>query len=511
MTHEIGGEGIKIETLIKIAYNHEKVRLSKEAKKRVRDSQNILEKLIQSDEKIYGVTTGVGVWEKVSVKGQNEELQKRVILSHMTGTGELLTEDEVRAGMVLRANMIAKGYSAVRLIILETLVEMLNRNVVPVVYQRGSLGTSGDLVPLAHIAAVMMGEGEAFYEGKRMRGKKAMEKAGIPLQKFSLRDGLGLINGTSLSTGMGGLAIADGFRLFKNALLASAMTLDGLQSPHEPFDPKIHSLRPFQGQKTVADNIRKLRTPKSALRNQKTQDAFSLRCIPQVLGPSLDAFHYAKDQIEIEMNSASDNPLFFTPTKEESKTSVSLVRGRSPKYLSGGNFHGQSVAIAMDLFSIAMAEIGSLSERHTNRLLNPNLSGLPGFLVEKPGLNSGLMLLQYTAADLVTENRLLAQPVVIDNASVSADQEDHVSMASLSSQKARKIVENVKSLLAIELLCAAQALSLSSKAAYETIRKVIPKITNDRPLSPDIEKVWNLIEKNVIVEGVEKKIGSLKE
>ena len=516
----IEGEKMSLGTLVKVARGYEKVKLTSEVKKRVSASQRLLERLLHTDKRIYGVTTGVGIWEKIPLEGQHEELQKRVILSHMTGAGDPIREEEVRAAMVLRANVIAKGYSAVRLEVLETLLAMLNQNVVPVVFQKGSLGTSGDLVPLAHIAAVIMGEGEACYEGKRRKGRKAMEKAGIPYQKFALRDGMGLINGTSISTGIGGMALYDGFGLFNNALIASAMTVDSLQSSLDPFDPKIHSLRPYRGQGVVAKTLRKLlKNPASSIQHpasRKAQDAFSLRCIPQVLGASLDAFQYAKEQLEIEMNSASDNPLFIPSTF--SKSSIQHPASNI-QFLSGGNFHGQSVAIALDLFAIAMAEVGSLSERHINRLLNPNLSGLPGFLVEKPGLNTGLMLLQYTACDLVSENKILAHPAVTDNASVSADQEDHVSMASLSARKARTIVENVKTILAIQFICSAQAMEfrevsevgMGTKAAYQAIRRVVPKLINDRPLSPDIEKIRRLIEENGIMEAVENEIGKIKE
>jgi histidine ammonia-lyase len=399
--------------------------------------------------------------------------------------------------------VLAKGYSAVRLITVETLVKMMNQNVIPAVNEKGSVGTSGDLSPLSQIAEVVMGEGRAFYRGELMRGGKALEKAGIKPVKLGLKEGLGLINGTQMFTGCGALRLYQAERLIKNAIIASAMSADALRTPVRAYDRRIHEVRPYNGQNIVAANMRKLlKGSKLTGMAGKVQDAYSLRCIPQVYGPSVDAYFYSREQIEIEMNSVVDNPLFFSKEK---------------KQLACGNFHGQPGTFALDFMAIAVSELGGLSERHINRLMNPNLNlGLPAFLVKGEGLNSGLMVAQYTAASLCSENKMLSHPAVVDNFSMAADQEDHVCMGPISARKLKEIIWNVTNVLAIEMMSAAQAFDLldgapgaGTQAAWKEIRKVVRPLKKDRVLWPDIQAIAEKIANCDILDAVENKVGPI--
>jgi histidine ammonia-lyase len=504
MTIQIDGGSLTIEKVREVARNHAKVSLTPKARKAVSKCRSTVEQLVAEGQLIYGVTTGIGELARVHVPPEiGEELQKRIVYSHSAGVGDFFEEEEVRAGMLLRANTLAKGYSAVRLSTLETLIEMINKGVVPAVNEKGSVGTSGDLSPLSQVAEVVMGEGRAFYKGKLMSGKKAMEKAGIKPVRLSFKEGLGLINGSQMFTGHAALRLYDSIRLVKNAMIASAMSADALRTPLRGFDKRIHAVRPYNGQNVVAANLRKLlKGSKLVEACGKVQDAYSLRCIPQIYGPSVDALHYVRQQIEIEMNSVADNPLFFADEKVQ---------------LACGNFHGQPIAIALDLLAIAMSEIGGLSERHINRLMNPNLNvGLPGFLVKGEGLNSGLMVAQYTAASLCSENKILAHPAVVDNFSMAADQEDHVCMGPIGARKVKEIIWNVRHVLAVEMLAAAQAFDFldekpgaGTQAAYREIRKVVKFMKQDRVLWPDIQAIADKIANLDILSAVEKRAGTL--
>jgi len=502
----INGEQLTLDEIHRVARQNEELRLSEEAKGKVKNCRAVVQKMVDSGEAIYGVTTGIGEFARIKVSPEmGQRLQENIIYSHAAGTGEFQPEEVVRAAMVARANTLAKGYSGVRLSTLETFMELLNRGVTPLVYEKGSVGTSGDLSPLAQLAEVVIGEGEAFYKGERMAGKVAMEKAGLKPVQLSFKEGLGLINGSQMMTGQAALILFDTVLFLKNAIIASAMTLDALMAVQKPFDRRVHELRPFYGQGVVAENIRKLLAESGILAkgSGKVQDGYSLRCTPQVLGPSLDAFHYVKQQIDIELNSASDNPLFFPEDNA---------------HLAAGNFHGQSTAMAMDFLGIALAEVADLSERHTNRLLNPALSGLPDFLIEGRGVNSGLMVAQYTAAALVSENKVFSHPGVVDSISVSADQEDHVSMGPVSVRTCKEILKNVQAVIAIEMLCAAQALDFrkpekpgkGTLAAYEIIREKVSFMENDRSLYPDINAVAELVKSGSIVADVEAVVGELR-
>ncbi len=502
----IDGETLTIDDVHMVAREHAKVVISSEAQEKVIRCRNVIQEMIDSGEAIYGVTTGIGEFARVMIsKELVQELQRRIVYSHAAGVGDLFQEDAVRGAMLLRSNVISKGYSAVRLDVLESVVGMINKNVIPVIYEKGSLGTSGDLAPLSQMAEVVMGEGEAFFEGERMNGQEALDKAGIKSWTLESKEGLGLINGSQMMTAVGALAVYDAEKLIKNAQIASAMTIDALQSVMKAYDPRLHAVRPFKGQNEVAANLRMLFEGSEIIAegSDKVQDAYSLRCTPQVLGPSKDALKYIHEQIEIEMNSAADNPLFFPEDNV---------------HIAGGNFHGQPVSMVLDLLAIAISEVANLSERHTNRLLNPTLSGLPDFLVEGKGLNSGLMVAQYTAAALVSENKVLSHPATVDSISVSADQEDHVSMGPIAARKATEIVKNVGTVIAIEMMCAAQAFefrkplkpSKANQLAYDEIRKIVPKLVDDRVLYPDIKKMTELVRSNKLIEIVEENIEELK-
>jgi histidine ammonia-lyase len=382
---------------------------------------------------------------------------------------------------------------------------MINKNVIPLINEKGSVGTSGDLSPLSQMAEVVIGEGWAMYKGERLPGAEALKRAGIKPLKLTYKEGLGLINGSQMVTGLGALLVYDAERIFKTAQIASAMTIDVLQSVPKAFDPRLHAVRHYKGQNAVARNLRALFKDSVIIANRsaKVQDGYSLRCTPQVLGPVWDGLKYVREQIETEMNSGADNPVFIT--KDE-------------VCLTGGNFHGQPVGVALDMLGIIMAIVANLSERHTNRLLNPVLSGLPDFLVEGKGLNSGLMVAQYTAAALVSENKTFAHPASVDSISVSADQEDFVSMAPGAAFTAREIIRNVGAVISIEMMCAAQAMDFRKPdkpgkgtiVAYKEIRKLVKHLEDDRVLYPDINNIADKVRDYTILNAVEKAVGPLK-
>lgn len=505
MAVKLSGEGLTIEQVEQVARGHEQLALSPKGIKNIEKCRKVLEELVKQDQPIYGVTTGIGEFARIRISPEDSaELQRRIIYSHAAGTGDFITEDVIRGMMMLRANVLAKGYSGVRLPIAQILVDMVNKGVHPVVYEKGSVGTSGDLSPMSQMAEVCLGEGEAFYQGVRMPGLEALKKAGLKPVTLTYKEGLGLINGSQTTTAGAALLLMDARRLLKNAMIASAMTIDALKGVAKAYDARLHAIRPYKGQNAVAHNLRTLMADSEimAAKSGKVQDGYSMRCTPQVQGPSVDAWFYAREQVEIEMNSAADNPLFFPEDK------VSLA---------GGNFHGQSIGMVMDLMCIAMSEIANLSERHTNRLLNPALSGLPDFLVEGRGLNSGLMVAQYTAAALVSENKVLSHPSTVDSISVSADQEDHVAMTPIAVRKLREILKNVGAVLAIEMMSAAQAFDFrkplkpgrGTQVAYKVIRQHIPHLENDRVLYPDINKIAELVRNGTVLDAVEAKLGEL--
>jgi len=505
MPLELDGDSLSIEQIHRVARENVEVSLTPKARTAVQRSRDLLERCVAEGVAIYGVTTGIGEFARIRISPeQSAELQRRIVYSHSAGTGNPLPADVVRAAMLLRANTLAKGYSGVRPLMVDTILAMLNRGVVPLIYEKGSLGVSGDLSPLSQFAEVAIGEGRAWFDGKLLPGAEAMKRAGIAPLSLTYKEGLGLINGSQMMTAGAALLVNDSERLLKNAVIASAMTVDALRAVTKAFHPLVHAVRPFRGQRAVAANLLRLVEGSEVLAQGtgKVQDGYSLRCAPQILGPSLDTLEHVRDVVSVEVNAAADNPLFFADQGE---------------YFAAGNFHGQGIGMTMDFLCIALAEVANLSERHTNRLLNPALSGLPDFLVEGKGLNSGLMVAQYTAAALVSENKVLSHPASVDSISVSADQEDHVSMGPIAVRKCGEILRNVRTVLAIEMMAAAQAFEFhagrrpgkGTGAAYGTIRERVPRLVNDRVLHPDIEAIRQLVENGAILEAVEAEVGPL--
>lgn len=496
------GNILTVEDVVEVAKGAS-VGLALGVEKKVNISRKVVDKAVKMGKVKYGITTGFGALASRIIDKKNVDiLQKNLILSHSSGVGNPFPEDVVRVAMVLKANELAKGRSGVRIDVLNTLVNMINKGVHPVVPEKGSLGASGDLAPLAHIALVIIGMGQAFYKGKKMDGKAAMKRAGIPCIELSSKEGVALINGTAVMTAIGALSVKRAENLLKVADIAGAMSMETLKSAGEFLDNKIHRIRPHNGQITCAKNLRLLTEGSElvASDHSKVQDAYSIRCMPQVHGASRDALSYARKVIETEINSVTDNPLIF-----------------GNKIVSGGNFHGQPVAFAMDFLGIGLSVIGSISERRIARLVDRKLSGLPAFLVENAGINSGFMLPHYTAAALVSENKILASPASVDSIPVSAGQEDHVSMGTIAARKGMQILENVERIIAVELMCGAQGIDfhhplkpgIGTTTAHESLRKIISKVEKDRIMYEDIETATRLVQSGDLVHIVEKKIGKL--
>ncbi|WP_077370049.1 histidine ammonia-lyase [Anaerosalibacter sp. Marseille-P3206] len=502
----IDGNSLNIEDFINVVRKGYVVEMSKEAIEKVEKSRDVVDKYVDEGRVVYGITTGFGKFSDVVIsKDETKDLQRNLIISHSCGVGEPLDEEVVRGIMLLRANALSKGFSGIRLSTLNTLIEMLNKGVHPVIPEKGSLGASGDLAPLAHMVLVLLGEGEAYYKGERMSGKKAMELANIPTVELTSKEGLALINGTQVMTSVGALALYDGMNLAKIADIAAALTAESQNGIVTAYDEKVHMVRPHSGQINTAKNLLKLLENSNMTTVQgelRVQDAYSLRCLPQIHGASKDAINYVGEKVNIEINSATDNPLIF---------------GEEDQVISGGNFHGQPMALSFDFLGIALAELANVSERRIERMVNPALSGLPAFLVEKGGINSGFMIVQYAAAALVSENKVLAHPASVDSIPSSANQEDHVSMGTIAARKARTILDNARNVIAMELLAAAQAIDLrgnkglgkGTKIAYDLIRKQTAKIEDDIIMYKEINKCEELIKSNVILEEIENSIGKL--
>jgi histidine ammonia-lyase len=500
MTVSINGRDLSIEQVVTVARQGEKVTIDSAAYKRMEQSRQFVEELLAAGKTIYGINTGFGKLSNVSIEEQQlAKLQYNLVVSCCTGVGEPFPTEVVRAMLLLRANSLVKGYSGVRPVIVETLLAMLNKGVHPVVPQKGSVGSSGDLAPLAHLAHVLIGEGQAYYQNEQLPGKVAMQRAGIEPVTLLAKEGLSLCNGTQAMTAVGALAVYDALNLGNIADIAGALTAEALEGITAAFDSEIQEVRPHRGQTETAGNLRTLLTGSEILagaEHGRVQDAYALRCMPQVHGASKDAICYVKKVVETEINSATDNPLVFP---------------ENGKILSGGNFHGQPVALAMDFLSIAVAELGNISERRTERLTNPALSGgLPAFLIKEGGINDGLMVAQYTAAALVSENKVLAHPASVDSIPTSANQEDHVSMGTIASRQAREIIANVQYVIAIELMCASQGLEFRTRQpsprlrkVYGMVRELFPLLESDRALAPDIERTVALIKSGELLKALE--------
>ncbi|MGQ9582361.1 MAG: histidine ammonia-lyase [Thermoplasmatota archaeon] len=507
MTVMLDGRSLTVEDVVRVAREGEPVELRPEAEERIRRCRGLLERKIQAREIMYGVNTGIGeLSEVVLTPEQAEKYQRYLLYSHAAGCGGPCSEEDVRAGMLSRINTHCWGHSGIRLEVVRTQVEMLNRGVTPVVCQKGSVGACGDLSPMAQMALTLMGEGEVFYKGRRVPARSGMEEAGIPTIVFKERDGLAAINGSNMITGMGCLEIYDAWRWVRTQEIALAMTLEALNANMKAFDPRLHEVRGYPGAMACAENVRRLTEGSELLKRpgKKVQDAYSLRSSPQVIGAARDSLDWARRMLETELNHAADNPTFF-PDEE-------LV-------LTGANFQGTPMALALELVGMAVTTVGVLSERRVNRLMNPHLSmGLPAFLTRGAGMFSGLMLAQYTAGALVCENRVLCTPAAVGSIPAAADQEDFVSMGMTTAIKTRQIIENSWAIVAIELMSAAQALDLrapvrpspAGQAVHELVRKHVKRLEEDRPLHDDINSLAKVCRENLVVDAAERAVGKLK-
>ncbi len=503
----LNGNDLILDQFIKAVRSGYQVMLSEAAEVKVIKARETVGRALSSKRIIYGLTTGFDALSDVVIsKEQMKQLQINILMSHAAGVGKYLDEETAGATLLLKMNDFAKGCSVIRLETLKTLVEMFNKGVYPLIPEKGSVGASGDLAPLAHMALVLVGQGQALFRGRVLGGKAAMEESGISLVDLDAGEGLALINGTQVMTAIGAITVCDATNILKTADIAAGMSLEVLLASNVELDKKIHDARPHPGQIVSADNLRRIIRNSEIVSSHKdcsrVQDAYSIRCSPQVHGASIDTLHYARRVLEIEMNAATDNPLIFSETDQ---------------IISGGNFHGQPVALALDFLAIALSEIANISERRTERLVNPQLSGLPAFLIKDAGLNSGFMIAQYTAAALVSENKVLAHPASVDSIPTSANKEDHVSMGTIAARKCREVLKNAEHVISIELLCAAQAMDLftnlkagaGTMEAYRLIRKHITHMEQDRILSDDINTMYKLVHEGKILNAVENKIGPL--
>jgi histidine ammonia-lyase len=492
---ELNGQALTLEQIASVAIGDEHVAISPSARSLIAASRRVIEEIVARDAVVYGVNTGFGKLSDVRVpQGELRQLQLNLVRSHACGIGEPLSEPEVRAMMLLRANVLTLGFSGIRWDVIELLCEMLNRRVHPVVPEKGSVGASGDLAPLAHLALSVIGEGEVFFENQRMATAEALRRAKLQPVELEAKEGLALLNGTQAMHAVGGLALLRAQRLARVADVSGAMSLEALKGTPVAFDPRLQDARPHPGQKAVAEHLLSLMEDSEIRQSHLTddprvQDAYSLRCMPQVHGAVRGALAHCEDILLIESASATDNPLVFAD---------------SGQVISGGNFHGAPLAFAFDYAAIAITDLMSISERRTDRLVNPDKSeGLPAFLAQRPGVESGFMIAHVAAASLVNEARVLAHPASVDNITTSGGKEDHVSMGMTSALKLRSIVDLAENLLAIELLAAAQGLEYRRplkagrgvEQAFAAVRKLMPPLTHDRVLSGDIARVAEAIRR----------------
>jgi histidine ammonia-lyase len=501
----LDGESLTIEKLVEIARKGVKIGISKESEKKINASREIVERMFRNKEVAYGTTTGIGELANVILTPeQAQQFSRYLIYSHAGGFGEPVDRDNVRAAIASRINTLCKGVSGIRLEVVKFITEMLNRDVTPVMYP-ASVGACGDLAPLAQAMLVPLGEGEAFVDGERLPGKEALEKVGLKPIEYEIRDGLAAINGSQLVCGMGALEVYDADVLIKTSEISAAMSFEALKAVLMAFDDDLLRLRGFEGGRVCAENIRRLVEGSEILgKQERVQDAYSIRSTPQVVGAIKDALKWVRKQIEIELNGGADNPVF-------------VPNDKGGKYIAGANFQGTPIALPLELLGTSITTLSVLVERRVNRLVNPNLNvGLPGFLIQGAGLYSGIMIPQYTAAFLVNENRVLSTPAATGSIPTAADQEDFVSMGTNTAIKTRKIIDNTAGVIAIEFLSAAQALDLRGgkpgkgvKAAYDLVRKYVKFLDKDRPLYPDIEILTKLVKQGKFVEIVEKEIGKL--
>ncbi len=509
----IDGNSLTLEQIEFFLHENPDLVISEESISRIKKSRALVEKWVNSGESIYGVTTGFGEFSNVKISKENiRQLQENLILSHAVGCGENLPPMIVKIMMLLRLNALARGYSGIRIEVLDLLMKMMKHNIIPVVPSQGSVGSSGDLVQLSHLVLAMIGKGkvqlienildDGASNSKIISASDGLGKYNLKPVVLEAKEGLALINGTQMMTSFAAYISLRAKKLNKLADLSASLTHEALRSTDKAFDPKLHELRPFPGQITTAKNVLALiknsQIRKSHLSGDtRVQDAYSIRCVPQIHGASRDAIDYVCSRVRIEINSVNDNPIIFPETEE---------------HIEGGNFHGQSMALAMDFMSIALSELANVSERRIERMVNGQLSGLPRFLTNNGGLNSGLMIVQYTAASLVSENKVLSHPASVDSIPTSANQEDHNSMGSIAAQKCFRIMKNLENVLAIELMTAAQAIEflkphkpgVGTSIAYKEIRKVIKPLNGDRLLYDDVKKASELIKNDILLNAVEK-------
>jgi histidine ammonia-lyase len=521
----LSGDGLSLEQVAEAARNFRQAELAPEAREAMARSRAPVDRWVAEGKPIYGINTGFGSMQDVAIPPDKvEQLQENILLSHAAGIGDVVPEEIVRAMMLLRANALAKGYSGIRVEVVERLVEMLNRGVCPVVLDKGSVGSSGDLAPLAHMSLPLIGRGEAFYAGERLTGAEALERAQIKPVVLEAKEGLALTNGTQFMTAIGVLTVLDAEALAKTADIAGAMSLEAVKGKSDAFIAEAHQLRPFKGQIDCAGNIRALSTGSELINGEldaedkeirpKRQDAYSLRCLPQVHGASRQAIAFVRGMLEIEVNAATDNPLILAGGDVPDG-------GREDRAISAGNFHGQPIALSMDFLALALSELGNISERRVARLVNRNESyGLPPFLIDDAGLNSGMMIAQYAAAALVSENKVLIHPASGDSIPTSANQEDHNSMGNIAARQAREVLGNVQRVLAVELLCAAQAIGfrirqgrkpgVGVQAAYDAIRQHIPQRESDRQgeLYKDMQTALDLVLSGEVTRAVDNALNS---
>ena len=497
MSIVLTGNELTFSQVYSVALHHETVSLSPDAIARMKASRAVVDQLVASGKTAYGINTGFGKLASVRISSEQvRQLQVNLVRSHACGVGEPLSEAETRAMMLLRANALAKGLSGIRPSVVETLIRMLNAGVHPVIPSQGSVGASGDLAPLAHLAHVVIGEGEALYKREKLPGAEALQRAGIAPVALEAKEGLSLLNGTQGMLALLSLALREADILADTADVAASLSLDALRGSPGAFDARIMHAREYPGAGTTARNLAHLNegsqireSHRAAEEDPRVQDAYSLRCTPQVHGAVRDSLVQAREMALVELNSATDNPLVF------------VKEGGAGDIISGGNFHGQPLAMAADQVAIALATLGGISERRVEQMTNPLTSLLPAFLTPDPGLNSGFMIAQVTAAALTSENRALATPHSVDSISTSGNQEDYVSMGMSGARRLERMLHNLRHILAIELLCACQGVDLLAplqtgtlaKKAYHGVRALSPKVIADRPLAPDINAVHDLI------------------
>jgi histidine ammonia-lyase len=508
------GRPITLLELAQVARARRPVALAPEARERVLASRRAIDAIAAAGDAapaVYGVNTGFGALAERRIhEGDVRALQRNLVRSHACGVGPDLPDDAVRAMVLLRAQVVALGHSGVRAEVVDALLGMLNRGVIPRIPSQGSVGASGDLAPLAHLALCLIGEGEASFEGRRMASAEALAAAGLAPVELAAKEGLALINGTQYMTAIGALALVDAARLATDADIAGALSLEALKGSKRPFDDRLMRVRPHPGQAACAANLRALLTESEIMESHvncgKVQDPYSLRCMPQVHGATRDALAWASAVVEREVNSVTDNPTVF------------LDGDGGADLISGGNFHGQPVALALDLAAIAAAELANISERRVEQLVNPALSsGLTPFLAKDSGLHSGFMIAQVASASLVSENKVLCHPASVDSIPSSAGREDHVSMGSISARKLAQVIANVTSSLAIEVLTAAAGVdqrrplrpAKGVAAAHAVVRRTVPELGEDRPLAPDIEAVAELLRSGALIDGAEAAVGKL--